>query len=309
LLDGDPDNEPFTPLVRAEPEEPPRLDSFLTELEASRDLGDSAPPSSNYKSSQHYKPTKASSSDQFAPFTLNSFDPSNRAINTSSTSNKGSNQEQLSTPQNNNFNKPPPQPVSTKPNSSLGFSGARQQEQQPPPVASSGSNVSSTGFPDLRDSKHDFDNSGAFNTSGFGSSFGGSSGFEQSQSRSKTTPKPIPIVPVVTPVIVEQAPRTVAPDISNQSSAKKSGKKKRRKSGKDTQGKDSSESMESSNSGEKMSAPPQKQLGMHMDTPEPSSGSGMRFDELYRLKGVVSHLLCVSHVYFRYFSPSHPIHV
>lgn len=300
-------------MVRAEPEEPPRLDSFLTELEASRDLGDSSDlPSSKYgkSSQQSYKPSSVL--DQFAPFTLNSFDLSNREINTS--------KEQLSTHQNNNnFNKPPAQSAPIKPIPSSGFSGARQQDQKVSPrIASSGSNISNTGFPDLRDSKNDFENSGSFNTSGFGSSFGGSrsSGFEQSsQSRSKTTtPKPVPIVPVVTPVILDQASRTPAPPVSqspdplNTSSSKKSSKKKRRKSSKD--GKESSASLESSNSGEKMNATPQKQLGMHMDTPEPSSGSGMRFDELYRLKGVVSLLfLCHIHVSLFIGVPiSHAIH-
>ena len=68
------------------------------------------------------------------------------------------------------------------------------------------------------------------------------------------------------------------------SSSEKERKSSRDKDGRKKSKKKSSSGVSKANHGQKFD---------DLNTPEPSSASGMRFDELYRLKGVVSHGRCV----------------
>jgi len=235
------DPEPLTPLVRFEPEEPPRLDSFLTELEASREWTPDKKKSttgsrnnSNKKQRQQQQPDVTSS---LAPFTLQSVDSSNRDIAPSTSNGRSA----LALPTTTTT-----QPASTQNNDS---------------------GIASSAFPEL-----------ALDPSGFDKS-----NFSLASSTLVSLPPP-PTKPTVTtavrssiksktkPITSIRTDEQLKETSSKHKSAKKSKKKKRK----------------STTSSKEMSASKSKlQLGMHMDTPEPSSGSGMRFDELYQLSGVL----------------------
>ena len=140
--------------------------------------------------------------------------------------------------------------------------------------------ISSSAFPDLRggSSTEAFDTT-TFDSSDFGSSF--TAGLEPQRT---IQPKPNPIAPITT-TVVEQAPSPLTEQTIDPSKlAKKVVKKKRRK----TSIKEAPiTALDSSATISSTGTTKPTQLGMHMDTPEPSSGSGQPFDDLYRLKGVV----------------------
>ena len=267
------------------------MDSFLTELEAARNLTED----SSFVSSQQRQKTV---DDIFAPFTLSSFDSSNREItpNTNTTAPTPSNYTKTT-----NTTRPSTGPLkinSSKATPSIAYSAVTNQQHNTNTNSNTNSNsnhiqpnpestnqvapehISSSAFPDLRggSSTEAFDTT-TFDSSDFGSSF--TAGLEPQRT---IQPKPNPIAPITT-TVVEQAPSPLTEQTIDPSKlAKKVVKKKRRK----TSIKEAPiTALDSSATISSTGTTKPTQLGMHMDTPEPSSGSGQPFDDLYRLKGVV----------------------